>query len=470
MTESGNTQEIFEQQLERQQDFTHRVREMLPGIYGNRPLALVHTFGCQQNVADSQRIKGMLAEMGFGFTESVEQADLILYNTCAVREHAEDRVFGNVGALVHRKREHPRCLVALCGCMMQQPHIAEKIKKSYPYVDLVFGTHVIHMLPEFVYGRLSGGKRLFVAPESDGEIVEGLPEMRDSGIKGFLSIMYGCNNFCTYCIVPHVRGRERSRQPLDILADFKELVAAGIKDITLLGQNVNSYGRGEDVDFPDLLDILNGVQGDFRIRFMTSHPKDLTDKLIETMARCEKVVRHIHLPVQAGNDDILRAMNRGYTSAEYIALAGRLRAAMPDIAISSDIIVGFPGETHGQFADTLRLVEQVRFSSLFMFIYSKREGTPAASLPDPVSHKEKTLWFRELQDTEEPVARALLSGLVGKRMRVLCEERGREPGVLVGRTEGNTVVEFAGDEALVGSFCEVEITESQNFQCKGKLV
>ena len=462
----------FNDRPNEQQSHIDGVRALLPTIYGCQPLALVRTYGCQQNVADSQRIKGLLALMGYGFTESEHEADLILFNTCAVREHAEDRVLGNVGALVHHKRRRPDCLIALCGCMMQQAHICDQIKESYPHVDLVFGTHVIHRLPEYIYRRLTGSPRIFSIPDSDGVIVEGLPEQRDGGIKGFLSVMYGCNNFCSYCVVPLVRGRERSRRPEDILADAWDMLAAGYKDITLLGQNVNSYGKAEgmETDFAGLLRRLNDLPGDFRLRFMTSHPKDCSPALIAAMRDCGKVMGHIHLPVQAGSNRVLSAMNRGYTREDYLQLVDDLRAAVPDVMLTSDIIVGFPGETHDEFLETLDLVRRVRYSSLFMFIYSPREGTPAAALPNPVSHREKTEWFRELQDAEEPIAAALLRQGIGRVMPVLCDGVGRNEGVLVGRTEGNTIVEFSGTPDTVGQFVKVRIDGVESFRFRGSVV
>ncbi len=454
-----SSQEIFRTAMDVQQTYIEKVREVLSARYADPPRALVQTYGCQQNVSDSERMKGLLQQMGYVFTDKVEEADFILCNTCAVREHAEDRVYGNVGALKHHKRARPDCIIALCGCMMQQRQVADRIQKSYPHVDIVFGTHALHRLPELIWRRLTGG-RVFDLDAADERIVEGLPVKRDSAFRGWLPIMYGCNNFCTYCIVPYVRGRERSRTPADVMAEAFQMVEAGYKDITLLGQNVNSYGKGEDhgVDFAKLLRMVNSIPGDFRIRFMTSHPKDCTPALLDAMADCEKVCGHLHLPFQSGSDRILKAMNRRYTRFDYLHLVEEARRRMPDIALTSDVIVGFPGETYEDFQETLSLVEQVGFSSLFTFIYSPREGTPAASLPDPVPHKEKVAWFDELLAAQEAIGRKNAEAVRGKTLLLLCEEE-RRPGLLAGRADNNRVVEFPGDASLVGQFVRVTITE-----------
>ena len=397
-----------------------------PGGDISLPLAHVRTYGCQQNVSDSEHIKGMLAQMGFGFTEDPEQADLILFNTCAVREHAEDRVFGNVGALKSIKNRRPHTLIALCGCMVQQEHVAQKIKNSYPFVGLVFGTHVLHRFPELLYNALMGQKAGFETPDHEGTIVEDIPVQRDGKFKAWLSVMYGCNNFCTYCIVPYVRGRERSRDPDRILDEARGLVRDGYREITLLGQNVNSYGRdaAHGVDFPELLSRINDIPGDFLIRFMTSHPKDATKRLFDTIARCEKVARHFHLPFQSGSNRILKAMNRGYTREQYLELIEYARSAIPGISFTSDVIVGFPGETREDFDRTLDLIRRVCFTSLFTFIYSPRKGTPASRLDDPVPMEEKTAWFKEMTDLQEEIAAAHSASMVGKTRRALIEGAG----------------------------------------------
>ena len=390
---------VSEEALARQRVFEEKVRQVLQTRYPHRqPLAHVHSYGCQQNVSDGEKIQGMLALMGYGFTADPKGADLVIYNTCAVRENAEDRVFGNVGALKHAKQKDPQMLIGLCGCMMQQQHIAQRVKKSFPYVDLVFGTHVLHELPENLYEALTSGHRVFDVAESDGVLAENLPVKRDGTLKAWVPIMYGCNNFCTYCIVPYVRGRERSREPACILEEIRGLLAEGYKEITLLGQNVNSYGKGlaEPINFAELLRRINALEGEFRIRFMTSHPKDATHELIDTMASCAKVCNHLHLPVQSGSNRILAQMNRHYTRESYLELVSYAREKMPDLSLTSDIIVGFPGETAEDFQETLSLIREVQYDSLFTFIYSKRVGTKAAAMEDPISDTEKSAHFQEL--------------------------------------------------------------------------
>ena len=391
--------------LLRQMEYSRQVRELLAARYDHPPMAYVHSFGCQQNQSDGEKIAGMLAQMGYGFTDAPEQADLVIYNTCAVRENAEDRVFGNVGALKSAKKRRAGMLIGLCGCMMQQQAIADKIKKSYPYVDLVFGTHALHTLPELLYRRLLGENRQFSTENARGEIIEGVPLRRSGSIKANLPVMYGCDNFCTYCIVPYVRGRERSRNPGDVIDEARALVGQGYRELLLLGQNVNSYGKGlsEPINFAALLRRVNEIKGDFWIRFMTSHPKDCTHELIDTIAACNKVCRHIHLPVQSGSDRILAAMNRHYTVAHYLELIDYARARIPGVTFSSDIIVGFPGETRADFEQTLELIKRVRFNALYTFIYSPRPGTKAAGMEDPTPAADKSLWLRELLDAESDI-------------------------------------------------------------------
>lgn len=451
-------------ELDKQVKFTSLVHTVLASRYPDSPKAFVHTYGCQGNVADSEKIKGQLRKMGYSFVDSPEDADLVLFNTCAVREHAEDRVFGNVGALKPIKEKKKDMLIVLCGCMMQQKHVADRIKKSYPYVNLVFGTFAIHRLPEMLYTVLSRGKRVFEIEENAGTIAEGLPAERDRGAKAWLPIMYGCNNFCSYCIVPYVRGRERSRLPEDILAEARELVASGAKDITLLGQNVNSYGKNSDcgVNFASLIRQINDIEGDFVIRFMTSHPKDCTYELLDAMADCKKVARHLHLPVQSGNNRVLSEMNRKYTREQYLDLITYAKKRMPDLSLTSDIIVGFPGETYEEFLDTVSLIKEVEYTSLFTFIYSKREGTKAASMPDPVSYQEKSKWFKELCDTQEEIAAKRTASMVGKVYRVLVEPNDKD-GWLTGRTSGNISIDFEGDSSLIGQFADIEVTEAKTW-------
>ena len=458
-----------EKELVRQAEYTDQLRDILYIRAGNRqPEAFVHTYGCQQNVADSEKIKGMLEQMGCALTETKEDADIILFNTCAVREHAEDRVFGNVGELKALKRKKPSLLIALCGCMMEQKHIADRIYKSFPYVGLVFGTHSIHRFPELVFNAVTTGKRLIKRGEDDGLIYEGLPVHRDGSFKGWLPIMYGCDNFCTYCIVPYVRGRERSRRPEDVISEARAMIDAGFRDITLLGQNVNSYGKGldEKISFSELLSEIAQLDGDFQIRFMTSHPKDASKELIDVMAACPKICNHLHLPFQSGSDRILKRMNRRYTVEKYLEIADYAKSKIPDLSITSDVIVGFPGETYEDFRQTLELIERVRFTSLFTFIYSPRVGTPAAKYDDPVTHEQKAEWMSELLRTQEKIAAERCAGMVGRKYRVLVEEVARE-GVLNARTANNIVVELPEKPGLIGNFCEAEITEARNWILRG---
>lgn len=471
---SRKTAVISEEELEKQKQFTVKVHSVITARYDEKPKACVITYGCQQNVADSEKIKGMLELMGYAFTEDRLEAKLIIFNTCAVREHAEDRVFGNVGSLKSYKRENPDAVIALCGCMMQQEHIANKIKQSYPFVDLVFGTHVIHCLPELLYRVLTGRKRVFEIPDFDGAIAEGIPVKRDNDAKAWLPIMYGCNNFCTYCIVPYVRGRERSRSKENIIAEFKELVSQGYKEITLLGQNVNSYGKDlvPYVSFAQLLRELNDLDGDFRIRFMTSHPKDCTKELIETMAACDKVAQHLHLPFQSGSDRVLKAMNRHYTRAQYLSLINYARELMGDeLSITSDIIVGFPGETYEEFKETLSLVEEVKATSLFTFIYSPRKGTPAAEMPDPVPAEEKSRWFKELTDLQEKISASQMALHEGKTYKCYVYGKGKlNDNYVAARNDGNLIIEFEGDESLIGTFQSIKVIEPLTFVMRGELV
>ncbi len=441
---------------------------------GSAPKALVHTYGCQQNVADGEKIKGQLEQMGFSFTEKEDEADLILFNTCAVREHAEDRVFGNVGALKNVKQRNPSLVIALCGCMMEQEHVAERIHKSFPFVNLVFGTHVIHRLPELLFTTLTDSRRVFERGDDseDKQIVEGLPVHRDGDTKAWLTVMYGCDNFCSYCVVPYVRGRERSRTPEAILKEFKELVAAGYRDITLLGQNVNSYGKHleQPVNFSKLLRMLDEVEGDYRIRFMTSHPKDATHELIDTIAGGRHISHHLHLPFQSGNDRILKEMNRGYTSAQYLALVDYAKTKIPDLSLTSDIIVGFPGETYEEFQDTVKLIQTVGFTSLYTFIYSPRVGTRAAKMPDPIPAKEKSKWFTELCGAQELIAAERCADMTGTVQRVLIEQQSEKTGLLTGRTDGNIIVDFPGDSGSIGNFTQVKITSARNWILTGEQI
>lgn len=469
----ADIKKISKEELAEQNKYSQMVNELISKRYSGKPLACVVTYGCQQNIADSEHIKGMLEAMGYGFTEDRLEAKLIIFNTCAVREHAEDRVFGNVGALKSYKLDNPDVVIALCGCMMQQQHIADKIKQSFPFVDLVFGTHVVYKVPQLIYTALTRKKRVFELPDVDGVIAEGIPVKRDNDKKAWLPIMYGCNNFCSYCIVPYVRGRERSREVDDVIAEFKQLVDEGYREITLLGQNVNSYGKDLEprVSFSQLLRILNDLEGDFRIRFMTSHPKDCTKELIETMAQCDKVATHLHLPFQSGNDRVLKAMNRSYTREKYLSLINYAKELMGDeLSITSDIIVGFPGETYEEFCDTLSLVEEIKATSLFTFIYSPRVGTPAAEMDDPVPYEEKSKWMRELLALQERISGEQMALHRGKTFKCFVYGKGKQgDNYLAARTDGNLIIEFVGDERLIGSFQKIKVTEPLTYVMLGEL-
>ncbi len=461
--------EITDEQLARQRDLMERVAD-INARQAARPLALVDTYGCQQNEADSEKIRGMLNTMGYDMTSDEYAADVIVINTCAVREHAEQRVLGNVGALSHTKRAKPSQIICLCGCMMQEEGMADRIKNSYRHVRVVFGPHELWRFPEFLLRQLEGGKRIFETSPSDGCVTEGLPSQRDSAVKAWLPVMYGCNNFCSYCIVPYVRGRERSRRAEDVLAEARELARAGYRDITLLGQNVNSYGKDlpDGVDFSDLIARINDIPGDFLIRFMTSHPKDAGEKLFSTMAKCEKCARHIHLPFQSGSNRVLSAMNRRYTREDYLELVKKARSYMPDVVITSDVIVGFPGETEEEFEETLSLVEEVRFDALFTFIFSPRAGTPAASMPDPYTREQKQRRFDRLVELQNRVSEEKHRAYIGSTARVLVD--GEEGEVLTARTSGGRLVRLKGDRSLIGTFQNVRITDSNTWALYGELI
>ena len=462
---------ISKEELDKQKEYTALAKALIETRFeGKAPKAFVHTYGCQGNVSDGERLQGMLQQIGYTFTDDVKKADLVLYNTCAIREHAEDRIFGNVGALKQYKKSNPNLIIALCGCMMQQERVAEKIKKSYPFVDLLFGTHVSYKLPEFVYKCLSSGKRVFDITDSDGNIVEGLPIKRDGTFKAWVPIMYGCNNFCSYCIVPYVRGRERSRDFDAVMNEVKQLVSEGYKEITLLGQNVNSYNKNlsEDKRFPALLKAISELEGDFIIRFMTSHPRDCTKELLDVMASSDKIAKHLHLPFQSGNDRVLKEMNRHYDRKKYLDLIEYAYEIMPELSITSDVIVGFPGETYEEFKDTLSLLEKVRFTSLFTFIFSPRPGTKAYDMADEIPAEEKSRWFRELTALQEKIAGERTAKMKGRVYNVLVEGKSKTEGLLSGRTGGNVIIEFMGDESLIGSFASVKVTNPKTWVVYGE--
>ena len=469
---NGKRKEISREELLRQEDFAAHIREINDRL-PKRPTALVDTYGCQQNEADSEKLRGMLKKAGYDFTDDENTADVIVINTCAVREHAEQRVLGNVGALTHTKRAKPDQIIALCGCMVQQPSAAERIKKSYRIVDLVFGPHVLWKFPEFLYTIITEKGRIFSIDDDDGAIAEGMPQIRDSSVKAWLSVMYGCNNFCSYCIVPYVRGRERSRLPQTVIDEARGLVEAGYKDITLLGQNVNSYGKDLDdpTDFAALIRKIDEIDGEYLIRFMTSHPKDASDALFRAMAESRHAAHHLHLPFQAGNDRVLRAMNRGYTSGDYMKLIEKARSYMPDIVLTSDVIVGFPGETDEEFEDTLKLVEKVRFDALFTFIYSPRPGTPAAEMPDPATRAEKQVRFDKLLALQNGISEEKHAEYIGTVQRVLVDGlSGDEDYPLTARTNGGRLVRITGDDSTIGQFADVKITSSNTWALFGNTI
>ena len=464
---NSKTTRITPEQVERQQRLCAEIRDYWT-TQGVTPTAYVETYGCQQNEADSEQLRGMLEAAGYGLTDSAEGADAVIFNTCAIREHAEQRVFGNVGALVHTKRRHPRQKIFLCGCMMGQPAVVERVKNSYPYVDAVFSTHHLWEFPSLLLRVLTGKKRVFSVEDSAGSIAEGIPVVRTNTLKAWVSIMYGCNNFCSYCIVPYVRGRERSRRPQDVLDECRALIAQGYKEITLLGQNVNSYGRDLDcgMDFADLLAAVAELDGEFRLRFMTSHPKDASRKLFDTIAKYDKICKQFHLPFQSGNDRVLHAMNRRYTAAQYLELVDYGRSLMPELVLTSDVIVGFPGETEAEFEDTLKLIERVRYDALFTFIFSPRAGTPAASMDDPTPRAEKNQRFDRLCALQNRISEEKHREYVGKTLRVLVDSRDGDK--LTARTDGGRLVRLDGGDELIGQFLNVTITDSTTWSLVGE--
>ena len=458
--------------IARQKEYCAQLRALNSRL-PSPPLAYVDTYGCQQNEADSELLRGMLCEMGYEIADTDRGADVIVINTCAIREHAEQRVFGNVGALVHGKRKNPNQVICLCGCMAQEPHVANRLRQSYRHVDLVFGPQQLWRFPELLRRVALRRGRVFETERDDGAIAEGLPVRRSGKLKAWVSIMYGCNNFCSYCIVPYTRGRERSREPGIILREIEGLAAQGYKDITLLGQNVNSYGKDLEGgwDFPRLLEAANAVPGEFLLRFMTSHPKDATDRLFDVMARCEKVAPAIHLPFQSGNDRVLGAMNRRYTRGQYLEKVAALRGRIPDVVLTSDVIVGFPGETTPEFEDTLSLIEEVRFDALFTFIYSPRKGTPAAELPDPQPRGEKSANFDRLVEAQNRISLEKHRAYIGSVRRCLIDGAGEDPrSSLTARTAGGRLVHLDGDPALIGRFADVRITDCSTWALFGELV
>ena len=455
--------------IKKLKEYTEKFRER----YNRAPLANTETYGCQQNENDTERIRGVLSEAGYEFTDTAEEADLVIYNTCAVRENAEQKVFGRIGILKHIKEGRPEMIIGLCGCMVQQEHITKKIKSVHNHIDLIFGTHVLYKLPELLYGVIENKKSIVMIPDSEGAIAEDMPILRDVKEKAWVSIMYGCNNFCSYCIVPYVRGRERSRKPEAIISEIKELVSKGCTEISLLGQNVNSYGKDleEDIDFSDLLRMVNDIDGVERIRFMTSHPNDFGDKLIDAMAECEKVCHQLHLPFQAGSDRILNDMNRRYTKADYIEKIEKVKKRIPDISLSTDVIVGFPTETNEDFEETLDVLRKVEYDNIFSFIYSRREGTPAAKLDFVLTEEEIHKNFNRLLEVQNEISLKKNMAYLDTVQLVLVDGVSKNnPETLTGRTESGKAVNFKGTPDMAGKYVKVRITEAHTWSLNGEVV
>jgi len=464
-----------EELIQRQYVYIDRVKEIISekaNTEGRQPTYEVKVFGCQMNELESEQLAGMLEEMGFTKVAPGEQADIIVFDTCCVRENAEEKIYGHLG-LLKPMQENKKSIIAVTGCMMQQAHVVEKIKKSYHHVGIVFGTHNLFTFPELLYKHLTRGKRVFDVWDSEGQIVEGTPISRTEKVKAWVSIMQGCNNFCSYCIVPYVRGRERSRRKEDIIDEVKRLAEAGYKEITLLGQNVNSYGNdlGKKDAFADLLYALNDIDGIERIRFTTSHPKDLSDSLITAMKELLKVCEHLHLPFQSGSTRILKAMNRKYTKEQYLDLVDRVRAAVPGISFSTDIIVGFPGETEEDFQDTLEIVRKVRFDQAYMFLFSKRKGTRAAELEDQVPEDVKKERFLRLVEIQNAIVAGINKTYEGKTVEILVEGISRNnEEMYTGRTRNYKLVNFPADEDLTGRLIHVKIVRAWPFWLEGKVI
>lgn len=439
----------------------------------DKKLFCISTYGCQMNEEDSEKLSGMLKSQGYERTENKEEASIIIFNTCCVRENAENKVFGNLGQLKQLKKKNPNLVIAIYGCMMQQVGMADKVLKTFPYVDIIFGTHNAHKFPEYLHRVLQEGVQVKEILNKEEGIVEGLPIDRKSDVKAFVTIMYGCNNFCTYCIVPYVRGRERSRKSEDIIKEIEELVSQGYKEITLLGQNVNSYGKGleEDIDFAGLLRKVNEVKGLERVRFMTSHPKDLSDDVIMAIKECDKLCEQVHLPVQSGSSRILKEMNRHYDREYYLDLVKKIKSEIPDVTLTTDIIIGFPGETEEDFLDTLSLCEEVGYDSAFTFIYSRRNHTPADKMenqiPDDIKHDR----FNRLVEAINKKVVIKNKEYEGKVVEVLVEGPSKNDETkLTGRTRNGKLVNFAGDEKLVGELVNLKIVRAQPFSLIGEIV
>ncbi|MEA5051428.1 MAG: tRNA (N6-isopentenyl adenosine(37)-C2)-methylthiotransferase MiaB [Oscillospiraceae bacterium] len=448
--------------------FCSRLKELHAA--GKTPLCYIRTFGCQQNVSDSERMAGLLARCGYEMTDNSRQADLIVFNTCAVREHAEFRVFGNVGALKKQKEDNPSLLIAVGGCMVEQPQVAKKLAQTFPFVDIIFNTNELQRLPEHIVRRLETRRSVMAADCADYSIREDVPVLRDRSYRAFVPVMYGCDNFCTYCVVPFVRGRERSRASADVVEECRRAAGDGFREIMLLGQNVNSYGRklGEEINFSELLRRVDAIEGDFRIRFMTSHPKDATHELFDTIAACGKLSRHIHLPVQSGSDAILKKMNRRYTAEDYLALIDYAKKTIPGVTFSSDIIVGFPGETEADFRATQALVDAVGYRSLFTFIFSPRAGTAAAAMPDNTSHETKTRRIAELIAQQDAISARQDAALVGGTRRALVIAQLSE-NEYEARLDDNSAVTVEGP-CTVDTYADIVITAAEKKRLYGKAI
>ncbi|MEG0855300.1 MAG: tRNA (N6-isopentenyl adenosine(37)-C2)-methylthiotransferase MiaB [Terrisporobacter sp.] len=443
-------------------------------INKRKPKYMVTTFGCQMNEHDSEKLSAMLDSMGYEATLMTNECDLIIYNTCAVRENAELKVYGNLGHLKLAKRKNPDLKIAVCGCMMQQPHVVKEIKSKYRHVDLVFGTHNLYKFPELLTNTMDNSKLLVDVWDVDGEVVEGLRSSRKFELKAFVNIMYGCNNFCTYCIVPYTRGRERSRTPEDIMNEIKELVANGTKEITLLGQNVDSYGKTleEPITFAELLRMTNEIEGIERIRFMTSHPKDISDEVIYAMRDCDKVCEFLHLPIQCGSTKLLKKMNRHYSKEDYLRIIEKAKEEIPDIAFSTDLMIGFPGETEEDILDTIDVIEKVRYDNAFTFIYSKREGTPAAKMEDQIPDSIKHERFNRVLSKVNEILVDLNKSYVGKTVEVLIEGKSKNDETkLTGRTRQNKLVNFKVEDSsknLPGKIINLKIIDANTFSLIGE--
>lgn len=473
---SGMAPEGSLEEIECQRAFTEKIKEINNKFKkeNNRQKTMfISTFGCQMNAHDSEKIKGMLKNMGFAESGCEKDADFIIYNTCCVRENAENKVYGNLGYLKHAKETNPHMKIALCGCMMQEENVIETIRKKYKHVDIVFGTFNLYKLPELIYTNIETDTPVFDIWKEHKEIIEDLPSIRKYKFKASVNIMFGCNNFCSYCIVPYVRGGERSRRPSDILKEIENLVKDGVKEITLLGQNVNSYGKNlnENINFAKLLRMVDKVKGIERIRFMTSHPKDLSDELISAMAECEKVCGHIHLPFQSGSSRILKKMNRKYTKEDYIELVAKIKKKIPDISVTTDIIVGFPGENEEDVDETIDVINKIGFNGAFTFIYSKRTGTPAAAMENQIPEKEAKKQFGRVLDALNSVVYKKSKEHVGKVYKVLAEDiSGNDERFLTGRLEDNSLVHFMADKNLIGNIIDAKITDCKTFYLVGELV